>query len=359
MSKGEGIVNANRTCRRVVPGALATGVILLALGCIAAAPAPLAVSGPTLHWHSASLAPLPPGAPERLEPPPAQPLGRLAYNAHFDETGAPPPMDFLVPLQAPEPEAARLTPRGVYLAGRATPVALLADAYPALAQRGEPYLLAPPAGGVLVAYPYFLFGAKHTYYTVQRLDAAGRAVARYDHLPTHALAAQPDVLVAVERSGCCESLQWSVRIYAPDGSVTEHGCPEGACGDVVFAALAPGGPYLLGMESLQRVAETGSAVATRLFVLDGEGRVQAQGTLLFAIRDRALTRAREGVQCACSWRDVLPSLASHPVRALADVTALPDGRWRLRFQPADDAPAVWTLSAAASEPVPFVRFPAP
>jgi hypothetical protein len=355
-------VHENRPRRRAWRAALAaTGPILLALWCIGAAPAPaaLAVGEQPLHWRSASLAPLPAAQAGQPGPGEAQRLGRLAYNAHFDETGAPPPMDFLAPLQAPAPDAARLTARGLVLPGRPAPLPLARDVYPALAQPAEPFLLALPAGGVLVAYPYFLFEAKHTYYTVQRLDAAGRPVTRYDSLPTHVLAARPDVLVAVERSGCCESLQWSVRIYPADGSVTEYGCPEGACGDVLFTALAPGGPYLLGMESLQRVAETGSALATRLFVLDAGGRLQAQGTLLFAIRDRALTWARGGIECACAWRDVLPLLAPQPLRALADVAALPGDRWRVRFLSAPDAPAGWALHSGTQEPVPVVRFSAP
>jgi hypothetical protein len=301
----------------------------------------LTVGGPAASWHGANV------EAAAVTPFSGPALGDNAYDRHFLMTGAPPEWPFLTPLAAAPAAIARIEDGGVVFASGAR-VRLTGAGIPDIATPAVPYLLfAPAAERLLAVEPYYLLRDKETRHVVTVYTPDGRATAHFDTLPTHALAGIPDVLVAPSRTGCCETMMWSVRVYdLAAGTVFAKDCPPGQCGDVVLARLA-GGELLLGMEEFATYPAEGSSVTTRLMVMSARGVPLAGATFVHAHRDASIGVANTGT---CGTRTLVADRSPFALPNLVAVTPAQDGVWTIRF-----AQSAWHVIGLA-EAAPDVAF---
>jgi hypothetical protein len=327
-------------CRSSVVG-LAFALAGLLLAATASAET-LTVSGPTASWHGANVE-------ATMSPPSAGPaVGDNAYDHHFLVTGAPPEWPFLTALPAAPSRIARIENGEVVFTASGARVRLTGTGIPDIATPAEPYLLyAPAAERLLAVEPYYLLRDKETRYVVTVYTPDGHATAHFDTLPTHALAGLADVLVAPARTGCCETMMWSVRVYdLTSGTVFAKECPPGQCGDMVLARLA-GGELLLGMEEFATYPAQGSSVTTRLLVMSSRGAPLANATFVHAYRDASIGVANTGT---CGTRTLVADRSAFALPSLAAVTPAPDGAWTIRFKQ-----SAWRVSGLA-DTAPDVSF---
>ncbi|UCF94766.1 MAG: hypothetical protein JSW39_11625, partial [Desulfobacterales bacterium] len=178
------------------------------------------------------------------------PLGHLAHDRYLEQHGSAPPLNFLQALQRGARSVARLSENDIvfHQAGQKKP--LKTDIVPAGAERAAPYLLGVPISDfVLVVYPYYFYGCKENDYMVEVYSRYGSHLYTFDSLPTHVLRDNPRILIAPQKSGCCDSLRWSIRFYNLDtGFVSDFTCPEGLCGDLLFTQLDQEGVFIVGQE---------------------------------------------------------------------------------------------------------------
>jgi hypothetical protein len=253
-------------------------------------------------WRSSTLVPV--SEPETTagqaqHVPPAElsiPLGDLAYNRYFDSHGAPPPLDFLRPLEKNLSALARIEGRRVRFAQTGREISLNLSRVPSWADPATPYLLSSPtARWVLVVYPYYFYQCKDNRYFVEAYSEDGRLLYTFDSLPSHVVAGDSDLLVAPEKSGCCDSLKWSFRFYnIRTGAVTELACPEGFCGDVLFVQLSRSGPFAVVQEIAAAVSGVGESLQTNIHIVDRQGAVIASGKIIHAIRSREIQKDHIG-----------------------------------------------------------------
>ena len=301
----------------------------------------LTVSGPTASWHGANAEAMATAAA------PGSALGDNAYDHHFLTTGAPPEWPFLVPLAAAPAAIARIENGDVVFASGAR-VRLTGAGIPDIATPAIPYLLSAPAAERLLAVePYYLLRDKETRHVVTVYTLDGRATARFDTLPTHALAGIADVLVAPSRTGCCETMMWSVRFYdLAAGTVFAKDCPPGQCGDMVLARLA-GGELLLGLEEFATYPALGSSVTTRLLVMSTRGLPLAGATFVHAHRDASIGVANTGT---CGTRTLVADRSPFALPNLVAVEPASNGAWTIRF-----AQSAWHVTGVA-EAAPDISF---
>jgi len=213
-------------------------------------------------------------------------LGRMAYNNHFDSFGSPPPLDFLYPLQKGAPDLAEI--RGQYVVFRKTSkrVQLNTSRVPAWSEPATPFLMSSPESYlVFLVYPYYVFQGKENEFYTEVYSEEGTLLYTFDSFPSHVAKSNPYLLVSPERSGCCDSLKWSVRFYdLHEGSVSDYSCPEGFCGDVLFAKLGGEGPFVLLQEIIGATSGVGGSLQTNIYIIDKEGALSASGKIIYAFR---------------------------------------------------------------------------
>jgi hypothetical protein len=250
------------------------------------------------HWISPNMAEVP---GDQIEKVPLKkghgrrnrtPLGDMAYNRHFDRLGEPPPLHFLRPLKKGPSTLAEILGRAVLFHKTGTSVPLKERIVPSWGEPAEPYLLSIPGWDrVLVVYPYYLFGDKENKCVAEIYSEGGQHLATFDTLPTHLSPDHTDLLVSPERSGCCDSLKWSIRFYQISrGAVSEYGCPEGFCGDLLFTKLGENGPFFIALEIIGVVGGIGSSLQTNVYVIENDGTLSASGKMIHAVHDPNMSR---------------------------------------------------------------------
>jgi hypothetical protein len=301
--------------------------------------------------HSANLQPSPAGMEGHDPVAPAERLGNLAYHRHLERLGIPPTYDFLQPLIGASPAVARLEQGTLLFPSSGVRVPIGVRSLPAGSVPLPPSILATPdARWVLTVVPYLLPPGRAVQHRVMAYSATGVPGPTFEHQPTHALRGHADRLVAVDRlvtsTGYCEGLRWSIRFYdLQAGTTAEYGCGEGACGDALFVALSPSGPYLLAVEE----AEAGSTLVIRLGVVGPDGRPLASGWFAHS------TAASPATGGSCAAVDRLTAGSPVAVRRLAFAEpAMQTDGWRLGFA-RDRGAEVWILTGVSPSASPLLR----
>jgi len=276
-------------------------------------------------WHSSNLTKIQASDTPKISVPidnerPA--LGALAYDRYFDQHGTPPPLDFLQPLKKESNNLARLSGEQIIFNKLGITRPLKKDIAPAGADRAAPYLLAvPDSNRVLIVYPYYFYGCKDNDHMVEVYSEHGSLLHTFDSLPTHALKTHPDILIAPEKSGCCDSLKWHIRFYnLRTGIVSNFRCPEGFCGDVLFTRLGQEGPLVVGQEITGSVAGIGAALQTNIFIVDTDGSLLASGKTIFVVRHPSVRKQH------------IQDISPYSISKLVSLVPAEDGKaWYLLF----------------------------
>jgi hypothetical protein len=218
------------------------------------------------------------------------PLGYLAYDRYFEQHGTSPPLNFIQPLERGSNSAALLNEKQIIFNKYGLTKSLKANIIPSGTDPAAPYLLGIPASNmVLIVYPYYFYGCKQNDHIVEVYSEFGSLLHTFDSLPTHSLTTNPNILISPEKSGCCDSLRWSIRFYNLDtGVVTNFSCPEGFCGDVLFTKLGNDGPFIVGLEITGSVQGVGATLQTNIFVIDTDGSLLASGKMIHAVRNPSI-----------------------------------------------------------------------
>jgi hypothetical protein len=248
-----------------------------------------------LIWHSSNLTEVQVSENQSITlPVDSEPsrLGDLAYDRYFDQYGTPPPLNFIQPLTRGSNSAARLKEKQIIFSKNGLKRSLKSDITPSGTDPAAPYVLGIPASNlVLIVYPYYSFGCKDNNHIVEVYSEIGRLLHTFDSLPTHGLVTNPNILVSPEKSGCCDSLRWSIRFYNLDTGVESNfSCPEGFCGDVLFTKLGNDGPFVVGQEIIGSVQGIGATLQTNIFVIDIDGSLLASGKTLHAVRSASIQK---------------------------------------------------------------------
>jgi hypothetical protein len=196
-----------------------------------------------------------------------------------------------------------------------------------------------------VVYPYYVYQDKESRYVTEVFDHQGVPLMTVESLPTHVSLQNPDLLISPEKTGCCESMKWSIRFYnLKEGSISEYSCPEGFCGDILFTKLGDKGPYMIAQEIVGKVAELGASMQTNLYMVENDGRLSASGKALFIIRERHLDEKK------------LISLSPFAISNLISIEPLPGKEgWILHFSKGGRGQAL-KLVSNDTEPTPSPVF---
>lgn len=251
-------------------------------------------------------------------------LGKMAYNSHFDSYGSPPPLDFLHPLQKGAPGRAEIRGQYVVFLKSNKRVPLDTSLVPAWAKPAAPFLMSSPQScWVFLAHPYYICQGKDNEFYTEVYADEGKLIYTFDSLPTHLAKNNPHLLVSPVRSGCCDSLKWSVRFYdMHQGTVSEYACPEGFCGDVLFTKLGRDGPFVLLQEIIGSVSGVGGALQTNFYIIDKAGELSASGKILYAFRSMIELR-----------KDRLAALSPYSISKLLSIEpGSEDDRWTICFK---------------------------
>lgn len=281
---------------------------------------PLTVVNQEFCWFSPSIEE-DSGSP-RIDAPgwPSGHIGLKSYRNHFDKHGEQPLYDFLAPLVKTEPKQASLEQHHIIFPMKSVPLKTLG--FPQDAKPAKPYLLSTPAGDYVIAvHPYFKFMDKEALYFTAIYSKNGDLLMETDSLPTHACLDAPHVLVSAQRSGCCESLRWTVHFYdLRSKSNLMLGCPEGRCGNFLFLRLSSRGPFLVAYEILTMLPDVGYAVQTDIHLISDDLAPRASAQILFAARK-------------ADFPTILPERQHlYSVSNLASVTPLPGSyEWAVSF----------------------------
>jgi len=276
-------------------------------------------------WHSSNLTTIRASAIPKISVPidhERSALGALAYDRYFEQHGTSPPLDFLQPLIRESNAVVRLRGEHIIFNKLGITKPLKKDIAPAGADRATPYLLAvPDSNRVLVVYPYYFYGCKDNDHMVEVYSEQGNLLHTFDSLPTHALKAHPDILIAPEKSGCCDSLKWRIQFYnLRTGVVSNFKCPEGFCGDVLFTRLGQDGPLMVGQEIIGSVAGIGATLQTNIFIVNTDGSLLASGKTIHVVRHPSVRKQ--------NLRDISPYSIS---KLVSLVPAEDNTAWYLLF----------------------------
>ncbi len=281
----------------------------------------------------------------RTEPAHPSALRTQSYRSYFDRNGNHPPYNFLLPLKK-DARLAEIKGGEILFRKTGKKAPLNRSLVPPWGKSVPPYLLsAPKSNWVLVVHPYYVYQDKENRYATEVYSAQGDLLATYDSLPTHVSAGAPHLLVSPERSGCCESLKWSIRFYRPlEGSVSEYSCPEGFCGDILFTKLGDNGPFLIVQEIVGKMDEIGASMQTNFHIVDNRGTLSASGKTLYILREPHIDKPR------------LESLSPYAISNLISVDPLPerDG-WTIDFD-ANGRRRALRLGSVWTDPAPSVAF---
>ena len=273
-------------------------------------------------------------------------LGDLAYKTHFDLHGAPPPLPFLIPLKEGGGSLAKIESHHLFFRKTGKRVPLNPSLIPSGANPASPYLLSlPKINRIAVVYPYYLYQDKENKSMTEIYSDQGTLLSTFDSLPTHVSRNNPYLLVSPERSGCCESLKWSIRFYnLRQNSISDYSCPEGFCGNVLLTSLGDQGPFFIAQEIVGRVSEVGASMQINFFIVGNEGDLSASGKILFAVHEPNLDKRKA------------ESLSPFAISNLISIHPLPErGSWIIHFGPSDRRSAL-KLTATYKDPVPSIVF---
>jgi hypothetical protein len=185
----------------------------------------------------------------------------------------------------------------------------------------------PNTKKVFVVYPYYFYGCKDNEHIVELFSEDGSLLHQFDSLPTHAVKSNPELLVSPERSGCCDSLKWSLRFYdLRKGKVSKYGCPEGACGDMLFVKLERDQSFLVGLELIGFLSGVGVFLQTDIFIIDADGLPLASGKIIHTLRSPSIHRGN--IQDASSFS--ISKLSS-----LVPISGNGSNMWLLEFKHGD------------------------
>ena len=217
------------------------------------------------------------------------PLGNFTYDRHFERNGKPPAYGFLQLLNK-DVQMARIEGKDIVFLKSGIRLPLKTDLIPSGADPASPYLMeTPDLRMVLVVYPYYSYGCKDNDHIVEIYSEEGSFLHQFDSLPTHAVKNNPQLLVSPERSGCCDSLKWSMRFYDLNtGKVSSYSCPEGACGDTLFIDLERDGSFFVGLEVIGYLSGVGAFIQTNIYILNDEGLPLASGKIIHVLRSPSI-----------------------------------------------------------------------
>lgn len=250
------------------------------------------------------------------------PLSELVYNRYFDQHGFPPPLDFLRPLKKGASPVAQIEDQQIIFPRTGRRIALNTSSVPLWADAATPYLLSNPGTeGVLVVYPYYFYQCKDNSYYTEVYSDSGTLLYTFDTLPTHVSVSNSHLLVSSEKSGCCDSLRWSVRFYnLYEGSMLDLSCPEGFCGDVLFTRLGEEGPFIVAQEILGVVSEIGASLQINISIVDQDGTLLASGKIIHAVYEPNLQNPR------------IQSLSPYAISKLLTIEPLSkENNWLIHF----------------------------
>ncbi|MBD3306678.1 hypothetical protein GF339_09680 [candidate division KSB3 bacterium] len=326
-------------------------LILLSFYFIIAYPPPLIAGDVTVVtdeylWFSANVTEIAELETHKAEITPDPPLRELVYNRHFEQKGFPPPLEFLRPLKKGASPVARIEGQQIIFPRAGRQIPLNTSIVPSWADAATPYLLSTPGTDWVVAvYPYYFYQCKDNAYYTEVYSEQGELLSTFDTLPTHVSARNPYLLIAPEKSGCCDSLRWSVRFYnLHEGSVVDLSCPEGFCGDVLFTRLEEDGPFVVAQEILGAVSGIGVSLQTHIFIIGQDGALLASGKIIHAVRDSGLHKS------------MMPSSSPYAISNLMAIDPAPENNtWLIHFGAATERRTV-SLVSIANDPPPAVVF---
>jgi hypothetical protein len=277
------------------------------------------------------------------------PLGSLSFKNYFDRFGTHPSLPFLRPLEEKNVTIAQIEKGHILFRKTGKKVPLNRSLVPSWGNPVPPYLLATPnQEWVLVVHPYYVYQDKENRYVTEVYRAQGIPLMTLESLPTHVSPKNPDLLISPEKTGCCDSLKWSIRFYnLKEGSISEYSCPEGFCGDILFTKLGDKGPFIVAQEIVGRVAELGASMQTNLYVVENDGRLSASGKIVFIIREANLDQKK------------LESLSPFAISNLISMDPLPgEEGWVLHFSKGGQAKVLKLASNdLESPPAPVFLLP--
>jgi len=264
-----------------------------------------------------------------------QPIKALSYKSYLDQKGSHPPYPFLKPINKDNRSVAVIKNGRLIFKKTSRSIPLNTPSFPQGASPVPPYLLSTPGGKwVLVVYPYYLHQDKENLYLTEVYTEQGNRVATYDSLPTHVSASRSDLFVSPERTGCCETLKWTIRFYSPgQGKASEYSCAEGFCGDILFTKLGDRGPFVIVQEILGKVGEIGASMQTNFYVVENDGNLSASGKTLYTLREPHLDQKR------------IESLSPYSISNLISIEPLSEkGSWLLLFEAGDQRKGLKLIS---------------
>jgi hypothetical protein len=249
-------------------------------------------------------------------------LSMGSFRGYFDRHGMYPSLSFLSPLIAETLPVADIREGSIFFWKTGKKIPLNVSCVPTWATPVPPYLLrTPDMRWVVAVYPYYAYQEKENRYVSEIYTSGGDLVLVHPSLPTHVSHDNSKLLVASERTGCCESLKWSIRFYdLVRKTVSEISCPEGYCGDLLFTKLGAKGPFFIAQEIVGRVGEIGASMQTNFAVIENDGRLSASGKTLYALRALNLSAPRA------------QSLSPYAISKLRSVRSLPGNEgWMIQF----------------------------
>jgi len=216
-------------------------------------------------------------------------LGNATYDKYFERNGQPPDYDFLQILNK-DIQGARIEGNDIIFLKTGIRRSFKTDLAPSGADQALPYLMEIPSKKmVLVVYPYYFYGCKDNEHIVELYSEDGSLINQFDSLPTHAFKKNPELLIAPERYGCCDSLQWSIRFYnLRNGNISKYECPEGACGDLLFVKLEQDGSFLVGLEIIGTLSGVGAFLQTNIVIFNDDGTSLASGKIIQVFRNPSI-----------------------------------------------------------------------
>ena len=216
-------------------------------------------------------------------------LGNATYDKYFERNGQPPDYDFIQILNK-DIQGARIEGNDIIFLKTGIRRSFKTDLAPSGADQALPYLMEIPSKKmVLVIYPYYFYGCKDNEHIVELYSEDGFLINQFDSLPTHAFKKNPELLISPERYGCCDSLQWNISFYnLRNGKVSKYGCPEGACGDLLFVKLEQDGSLLVGLEIIGILSGVGAFLQTNIVIINDNGTSLAAGKIIQAFRNPSI-----------------------------------------------------------------------
>ena len=216
-------------------------------------------------------------------------LGNATYDKYFERNGQPPDYSFLQILNK-DIQGARIEGNDIVFLKTGIRLPLKTDIFPSGADQALPYLMEIPNTKMVIAvYPYYFYGCKDNEHIVELYSEDGFLLYQFDSLPTHTFRGNPELLISPERSGCCDALKWSLHFYdLKKGNVSNYGCPEGACGDMLFVKIEQDGFFLVGIELIGSFSGVGAFLQTNIFIINDDGVPIASGKIIHALRSSSI-----------------------------------------------------------------------